>query len=93
MVFLTDSEAAHVAANKDRQTVPEIARELKRGASTLYAYYKQKGWTPFVDPAARRRNEHHPFRRQNRKLEQFHIARRPAHGRPGVERNAGTGSN
>ena len=69
MPELTTGEREFIAANKGSKTVPEIAQELKRGAATIYAYYKENRLTPYKNPDALKRDPRHPFRYMNRKIE------------------------
>lgn len=81
MANLTPTEKAFIAGNHAAKTVPDIAKHLKRGAATIYAYYAANFLKPYKDPNALKRPNSHPFRRQNRKLETYLAACQ-------VERNA-----
>lgn len=66
-------DAAYLRAHYKTQTVPEMAKELKRGAATLYGYMKELG----LEPKKRQPDTtNHPFRKQNRKLEAMIITNR-----------------
>lgn len=67
---LTDAEREHIFKHRKTKTVPELAQDLKRGQATIYGYLKAKGWQPYRRPQEPRENSH-PFRRQNVKLEKF----------------------
>ncbi len=74
MVKLTDAEQEYIKLNYKSVSVPKMAEHLKRGAASLYPYMHEKGYKPCVKIESRGYN--HPLRAQNRKLEQYHIARR-----------------
>lgn len=67
---LSEEEKDYILKHRKTKTVPEIARELKRGDATIYQYFKAKGWEPFKnDPQPRHAS--HPFRKANVRLERF----------------------
>lgn len=72
--MLTTEEINFVEINHKSQTVPVMAKKLKKGASTIYALMKEKGWTPYRMPKTPA--QCHPFRHQNRKMEKMLLRNR-----------------
>lgn len=72
---LTESEKDYIFTHRKTKTVPELARDLKRGDATIYGHFRAKGWKWFKrDPPPRPTS--HPFRKQNQKLENYFISRK-----------------
>ncbi len=74
MVALYQFEKDYILLKYKTTSVPEMAKQLKRGSASLYPYMKLKGYEPCK--TIKPRSARHPFRVQNRKLENYHIARR-----------------
>jgi hypothetical protein len=68
-------EKDYIAKHYRTTTVVDMAAALKRGAATLYAYMAEQGMEPFKS-APVKREKNHPLRVQNRKLENYHLARK-----------------
>jgi len=58
-------DAAYLRAHYKTQSVPEMAKELKRGNATVYGFMETLG----LPPLRREIRRDHPFKVQNRKLE------------------------
>jgi hypothetical protein len=72
--ILKPEEEKFIAENLQQKTVIEIAKDLKRSITTIYAYYKANGLTPARSNYKPDRN--HPFKRKNRELEAVFIQRK-----------------
>lgn len=71
-----DQDATYLHANHKTQSVPEMAKELKRASATVYQYMETLG----LEPKGRDIKRDHPFKRQNRKLETLFLGRRIENG-------------
>lgn len=72
---LRPEEIEFVHANYKNTSVPEMAKTLKRSASTLYSYMQETGLEPFKNTHARYGHSH-PFRKANRRLESVVLQRK-----------------
>ena len=75
------AEKTYILGNYEKTTVPAMASHLKRGAAGLYSFLKENGLSPYKDPDGLRRPASHPFRANNRKLENYHAARQAQRNR------------
>jgi hypothetical protein len=71
-----EQDAAYLRAHYKTQTVPEMAKELKRASTTVYGFMEALG----LEPKGRQIKKDHPFKRQNRKLETLFLGRRIENG-------------
>jgi transposase len=62
------SETDYILANYKTVSVPDMAKQLGRGAAGVYAWLKTKDLQPYRPPTPPR-GRSHPFRVGNRKLE------------------------
>lgn len=76
MAELTDLEAKYIREKYQTVSVTDMAKHLGRGTATIYSHMKAKGMKPFVYKVNNRGKKDHPFRLQNRKLENYSIARK-----------------
>lgn len=67
-----DQDATYLRANYKTQSVPVMAKHLKRSNGTVYGFMEALG----LEPLGREIPRSHPFRRQNRKLETLFLGRR-----------------
>jgi len=71
---LTKTEQEYILANFKTITVPEFAKKFKRGAATIYAFMKDNNIEWYRRPYSHPVN--HPFRVQNRQIEQYYLIRK-----------------
>lgn len=64
-IDVPEQDATYLHANHQIQSVPEMAKELKRANVTVYKFMEALG----LPPMARVITRDHPFRRANRHLE------------------------
>lgn len=75
-IVVPNQDATYLHANYKTMSVPAMAKILKRANATVYGYMtalklKPKEYKPAT---------HHPFKRQNRKLETMFLGRRIHNG-------------
>lgn len=64
---LPDEARDFILANYQNMSVPDMAKKLKRGSTTVYGWMKELGLTPKGLVI----NSDHAFKKSNRKLEVF----------------------
>lgn len=83
-VKVPHADAEYLRSNHRRQSVPDMARQLKRANGTVYAFMEALG----LSPKAREIKSQHPFKRQNRKLETLFLGRRIENSQRKINRDA-----
>lgn len=73
-VKMPDSDKAYILSHYKTMTVPEMAKDMKRGAVTVYAWMKDLK----LEPKGRIIHRDHPFKKMNRRLEAIVIESRIA---------------
>lgn len=64
-IAVPEQDATYLHAHHKTQSVPEMAKELKRGNKTIYEFMAALK----LEPLARKISKDHPFRIANRNLE------------------------
>lgn len=69
-------DARYLTENHKSQSVPVMAKALRRASATVYGFMDALG----LPPLQREISRNHPFKRQNRKLETLFLGRRIENG-------------
>lgn len=64
-IIVPDADRAYLEKHHKTQTVPAMAKHLKRAAATVYKYMTALK----LEPKPREIGSDHPFRKSNRRLE------------------------
>lgn len=73
---LTIAETAYIDSYYSDTPVKAMADHMRRTYATVAAYMNKKGYKPFRTQHTNSKNQAHPFRMKNRRLEQVVISRR-----------------
>jgi IS30 family transposase len=77
--LLTPAEEKFIKLNFETMTVPAMGKIMERSPGTIYSYMNRNDLQPFKGVQAPRQHSH-PFRKRNRQLESYVIARRIQNG-------------